>query len=250
MNDKSNSRNKIPKDKPGEFRMVEEGIDLKTQIEYIQKQEFSEDSEYFEIPENVIIQMGKSLLDPNMDIDLRKKVLIMLAHTGNVVAYRQIENYYNHPGNDIKTWTTLAMQECRMFLEMSMNDESVCIVSSGLGGSDNKLRLYFFVLPSSGSLFTEAQQKIIEDEFRILAKELDCVIEKTDRLNKVVGFTVLISYELAPDTLIRGGIEKCNELGNFVLEHYYAGNIGIPDDAEIDRLIKIVLEGEPDDCDL
>jgi hypothetical protein len=44
-------------------------------------------------------------------------------------------------------------------------------------------------------------------------------------------------------TFIDIGIKSCNEFGNFVLEHYYAGNTGIPDKEEIKEIIEIVRNG-------
>jgi len=48
--------------------------------------------------------------------------------------------------------------------------------------------------------------------------------------------------DIAVGSLIETGIIKCNELGNFVFEHYYVTNQGIPDESEIKEIIKIIKE--------
>ena len=59
---------------------------------------------------------------------------------------------------------------------------------------------------------------------------------------KFIGLIVLVPLDVAIGTVIETGINKCNELGNFVFEHYYVTNGKIPELSEIDGIIKIVME--------
>ena len=44
--------------------------------------------------------------------------------------------------------------------------------------------------------------------------------------------------DVAPDTIIMGSIDKCNELGKFIVPHYFITNVEIPSPKEISDIIK------------
>ena len=224
---------------PDTFDILEEGVNFQTQKEYIQ---YSHSFERGELTEAETINLGNILCDSRTTTDAKKKALTLLAHVGTITAFRQIEKYHRHPDKDLKKWTVLALQECKMFLESMLTDQSIGFISSGLGGLKDKLRYYFLVLPVSDKPFTAVQKKIIEDEFAIAAKDLNCDVETVDHSDTYIGLTVLVPMDVAIGTLIETGISMCNELGGFVLEHYYATNMNIPDKKEIEYIIKKVRE--------
>ena len=129
-----------------------------------------------------------------------------------------------------------------MFLESELTDLSTGFISTGLGGLINKLRYYYLILPSSEKGFDTTQNNIIKDEFNIIANELDSLIETIEYSEKFIEFKVLVPLDIAVGNLIETGINKCNELGNFVFEHYYVTNQDIPDREEIKEIIRIVRD--------
>jgi hypothetical protein len=228
---------KFLKSIPDHFDILKEGIDMKTHKEYL---DYSHSFDHGELTEKQTINLGNMLCDARSTIDSKKKIVTLLAHLGTISAFRQIEKYYNQPENDIKNWTALALQECRMFLESSLMDESAGFISTGLGGTNDKLRYYFLVLPLTDKQFTSIQHRLIKDEFLIIAKELKCIVETVDNSDTYVGLTVLVPMNVAIGVFIEKGIQKCNELGEFVFEFYYVTNQDIPDNIEITEIIKIV----------
>jgi len=88
----------------------------------------------------------------------------------------------------------------------------------------------------------QTQKNIIKEEFNLVAKDLYCVVEAVDQSDTFVGLTVLVPMDVAVGTFIETGIKKCNELGDFVFEHYYVTNQEIPDKLEIPDIIKKVKE--------
>lgn len=225
---------------PDEYDILEEGIDVQTQMEYI---DHSHSFDRGELTEIETIGLSSILFDLNASLQSKKKALSLLAHLGTVLAFRQIEKYYQNPDKDLKKWTALALQECKMFLESVLTEESTGFISSGLGGLQDKLRYYFLVLSASDRPFTRTQMNIIKNEFPLIGKDLNSIIELFDFSDTFVGLTVLMPMDVAVGTFIETGIKKCNELGNFVFEHYYVTNQNIPDKAEIIDIIKIVKDG-------
>ncbi len=222
---------------PENFEILQEGIDIETLKEY---SGYSHSFDKGKLSEKDTINLGRALFDKKLPIEARKKILVLLAHLGTIEACRQIEKYGNSPDNDLKQWTLLSLQECRMFLEGSIMDESMGYISSGLGGLDNRMRYYFLVLPLIGASLTQIQKDVIKSEFEIICKGLNSVIENIDFSDTFVGFTVFVPLDVAVGTLIDSGINKCNELGKFVFEYYYVGNTNIPDQKEIEEIIEII----------
>ncbi len=237
MTDKLEDIQKFLENLPDKFDILEDGIDFQTQKEYIKH---SETFDRGELTEKETFSISNILFDKDAPIDKKKKALLLLAHLGTIVAFRQIEEYNKNPDNGLKQWTLLALQECKMFLESTLLDESIGFISSGLGGLDNRLRYYFLVLPSTDRPFTKTEKNIIKDEFPIVCKGLNSILETIDFFDTFVGLTVLVPLDVAVGTVIETGIKKCNELGDFVFEHYYATNQNKPEQSEIIDIINIV----------
>lgn len=239
MKDQDDDIRKFLESMPVKYELLEEGIDIETHMEYL---DYSHSFGHGELTEEQTLNLGNMLVDARIKTEGKKKALGLLAHLGTITAFRQIEKYYHHPENEIRKWTALALQECKMFLESSLTDESWGFISSGLGGTDGKLRYFFLVLPLTDQSFTALQHNVINDEFILLAKELNCVIETVDHSDTCVGITVLIPMDVAIGIFIDKGIQKCNELGNFVFEYYYVTNQEIPDKQDIEEIIRKVRE--------
>lgn len=230
---------------PDKFKIMEKGVDFKTQTEYVeQSHSFGEGT----LTEPMVLKLGQLLNNDRTPLEGKKKALSMLAHVGTVTAFRQLERYIeNGPDKELQQWAGMALAECRMFLENSLEEENCGLIITGMGGIGNTMRYYFMVLPLTDQSFTNLHKDIIRDEFTLVCKSLNTVIEQIDYADHYVGLTILMPPEIAVGNLIDSGIKKCNELGNFVLEYYYVTNMQIPDEHEIGDIIKIVLEGEPGD---
>ena len=241
MKDQIEELQKFLESIPDKIDIMEEGIKLSTQKEYIEHScSFDRGELTEELTEEETIVLGNFLFDENKPLEGKKKILSLLAHLGTIEAFRQIEKYKNHPDNKLKEWTALALHECKMFLEGSLLDESTGYVLSGMGGADNRLRCYYMVLPSSGRPFTKIQKDIIRYEFLQVCKDLNSILESVDFSEASAGLIILVPLDVAFGTVVETGINKCNESGNFLLEDYYATNQNVPDQAEIEDIIRIV----------
>jgi hypothetical protein len=225
---------------PDKFQILEEGIDIEVQKEYLN---YSDGFDRGQLPEEEIEKIGTILFRSEIPSEQKKKGLTILAHVGTISAYKQLNKFYTNADKELKQWSALALQECKMFLESELLEENIGFISTGLGGTRDKLRIYFLVLPINGKTFNQQNHKIIENELSHTAKKLKCEIENFDFQELYTGLTALIPMDVAVATFIDKGIQCCNEFGNFVLEHYYAANTEIPDEKEIEEIIKIVREG-------
>jgi len=228
---------------PQDFSILEEGIDTETQKEYL---DLSVAFGPSELSDEDLKMISTVLNSKKAPLELRKKALLALAHAGSIQAFRELEKFYTVAGKELKQWTALALQECRMFLESFLTDRNFGFITSGLGGVKDKLRIYFLFLSKTKKPFSATQKKIIKDEFELSCGKLKCVIESVDPGENFVAMKILVPMDVAIGTVADSGIVNCNELGDFVLEHYYATNQKIPVGEEIEDIIKIVRgEKEP-----
>lgn len=239
MTDKHDDIREFLNNLPDKYDILEEGIDIQTQKEYI---DHSHTFDRGELTETETLNLSSILFDIKATIETKKKALTLLAHLGTITAFRQIEKYYDNPDKDLRQWTALSLQECKMFLESTLTDQNTGFISSGLGGLKNRLRYYFLILSSTDRPFTTTQKNIIKEELNLVARDLNSIVESVYLSDTFVGLIVLVPMDVAVGTIIETGIKKCNELGNFVFEHYYVTNQEIPDKSEIKDIIKKVKE--------
>ncbi len=75
---------------PDQFEIMEEKIDFRTQNDYI---DYSETFEGGELSKKETLQLSEILFRNDIPIEAKKKGLTILAHTGTILAFRQIEKY-------------------------------------------------------------------------------------------------------------------------------------------------------------
>ncbi|MDR3329330.1 MAG: hypothetical protein LBS63_04390 [Prevotellaceae bacterium] len=225
------------------FHVMEEGVDEDTQREYIDYA--PEDDKLTDVDEQ---PLGDTLFDPTAPLNDKKKALVTLAHVASTTAYRFIEKFYEQADPSLKTWSALALQECRMFLEGKLTGRSMGFISGGMGGVQDKLRYYLVIIPVEGKQFTPTQKKIVKDEFHYMSKKFRCAIETVDiSSDNFVGLTVLIPIDTPVGSYVEASIAQCNELGNFVFDGAYVTNRCIPEEEELYQYIDKVRHMQEDE---
>ena len=209
---------------PENYSILEEQIDIKTQMAYF------ESSKKVKInrPDKIETLAKKELLfDDNISTNQKMEILTSLANLDDVEAYRLIEKYFKHCPPELKDWVTLALQECRMTLESSLLDENQVIISTGLGGKGKKLR-YFTVLASKeGKSFSELQKKLIEKELNFSMKKREGEIEKIEFHDNYSTFLAIVPLNVSIKELINIAIDECNQIGNFISTKFILTNVKI-----------------------
>lgn len=222
---------------------------MSNHIDYIENSH-DEDSSAFS--EKEIEQLGLQLNDPQVDIQLKKKALGILAHRGDTQSYSILKAYSENPDAGLEEWTKFAYGECTMFLHASVcdnddysNDDEW--VFTGVGKNNNMTRIYFMVLPDEGKLLETWHHDIIQKEMTYTAEELNCeCVEWFDCKPHYVGFSLLQPVTISVAKYIDTAIASCNVFGNFLIPEYYAGT-GIPDAEEIEKIIDIVYHGQEEE---
>ena len=212
------------------FSVMETAIDLSLQQEYVN---ISKTIDFDNIDYRELLAESKKLFFENIPIESKKKILIHLAHSGTAESYRTIEKYLKIGQQDLQNWTLLALTECRMFLESSLLENDGGLISTGLGGKDNKLRYYFIISSKNDLPFSKTQRNIIKNSFENISQKFISEIEEIIFRKNYGMLKVLIPMDIAVSEFIEEGIKDCNNKDDFVFFHYYVTNINKPTKNEI-----------------
>ena len=234
---------KILTEKSDSFHIMEEGVGEKIMQEYMVYSKVIPHPQV-DMDDDLTQKMADLLYMPDCPEEWKKKTLVCIAHFGTVLAYQVIEKYKEWD-ESLRSWSALALQECRMFLEGKLTNQSCGFILGALGGVADKLRYYVILIPlNRNDRFTELQKKVIDDEFRYASEQFGCDVEKIDPSpDHYVEITVLIPIKADVQLFIETIVKNCNSIGEFVFDGAYVTNRYIPTKEQIGPLIKKVRDG-------
>ena len=212
-----------------------EGIDLSIQQEY---DRFSETIDINNVDYKEVLKEIKNLFSDNTPTEAKKRILILLAHFGNAESYRIIEKYLKESEENLRDWTLLSLKECRMFLESALLEEEGGIISTGLGGKDNKFRYYFIVSSKDGLTFSETDKNTLKREFETISQKYNSEIEEINFEPNYAILRTLIPMDFAAGEVIEEGIRECNKVDDFLYFHYYLTNVRKPSNEEVFKYLE------------
>ncbi|MCD4792533.1 MAG: hypothetical protein K8R54_04815 [Bacteroidales bacterium] len=216
------------------FQIFEEGIDLETQIEFEKLTKSFFEKDFQEIDINTA---EKNLYDTSFSETDKKEILISLSFSDDVKAYRLIEKFRTNSNNTLKEWSALSLQKSRAHIEHSLSNEDKVYISSGLGGSGDKLR-YFLVFSATKDItFTDFHKKIVKKEIDFTLTKFDGVTENITFYDYFVTVVCLIPIHISLDQIFKNILDECNELGNFMSDKVIATNTEKIDEETIVKIL-------------
>jgi hypothetical protein len=207
------------RDKDDEIRIIEEGI---------RPEIFSEFFHYLEDENEFAIIRS----DP-------KAEFVRLAKDGSIESFRRIERMIEQ-GNldgDARDFALTALNYCRFRIENDLLDVPMDMISGGLGGTANKMRIYVAV--AGKEVITEEYFELTKIAFKKAAEERDSLLEEGKLHSFYISLILLGSFDYAIGDIIEAGISLCE----FLQSEYYATNVEIP----TDDIIRDWLDGKLDD---
>ncbi len=196
--------------------------------ERIRPEIFSEFFHYLE-DENALSKIGS---DP-------KSEYVRLAKDGSIESFRRIERMIElgNLSGDARDFALTALNYCRFKVENDLLDVPMDMISGGLGGVENKMRI--FVAVAGKDELTEGCFELTKIAFKKAADERDSLLEDAKFHSFYISLIILGSFDYAIGDIIEAGLRQCE----FLQSDYYSTNVEIPTD---DR-IRDWLDGKLDD---
>ena len=198
---------------PENFSILEEQIDVELQMEYFNynrdiKAKFSV---------GLILQRQTDLFNPEITIDEKKNLLVLLAAQEKVEAFRTIEKYAKNPDPELREWSILALQESRMVIQSSLMDEQQVYISTGLGGKEQKLRYFVvFICQENIQKYSAVHRKLIRTELEYALKNNSGILEEISYEKDLAIALLLLPVKSDIQGFFSGIINECNQYGDFI----------------------------------
>ena len=222
----------------GHFHILEQRVPVELQMEYFKySEQVRKERAKPDLNDMDYTAFRESLSNPESTTDYKKYILSMLATSREVKAYRMLEDYVQHPDEDVSNWAYMALMESRISLESELSDEKQIYISTGLGGKGEKLRFYVLMLSRDRKPFLENQRKVIEREFAYFLPKADCEIERLTIGEQYVELVFLIPVRADIKLTLDKVINECNQYGDFLSDIFTITNVKELTEQEVTDII-------------
>ena len=222
----------------GHFHILEQRVPVELQMEYFKySEQVRKERAKPDLNDMDYTAFRESLSNPESTTDYKKYILSMLATSREVKAYRMLEDYVQHPDEDVSNWAYMALMESRISLEWELSDEIQIYISTGLGGKGEKLRFYVLMLSRDRKPFLEYQRKVIEREFAYFLPKADCEIERLTIGEQYVELVFLIPVRADIKLTLDKVINECNQYGDFLSDIFTITNVKELTEQEVTYII-------------
>ncbi len=232
--------------KGGNISVLEEEIDIEMQRDYFN---YSKEIMKRSGKRNVLYE--KSLLiDAHTTFEKKKEILSTLAKLDEPEAYRAIQAYKDIVEEDLKDWTTLALQESKMVLETSLLGKAPIFISTGLGGKGTNLRYYLVFVGKEEKEFEHWQKDLINKELSYKLKSHGGEVESSEVFIDRYCVTFFLPLSVNVKDVISSVVSECNEFGDFLMHSFIVTNIKKIEGEELQKMIEEYRckNNEGDDC--
>ena len=222
----------------GHFHILEQRVPVELQMEYFKySEQVRKERAKPDLNDMDYTAFRESLSNPESTTDYKKYILSMLATSREVKAYRMLEDYVQHPDEDVSNWAYMALMESRISLESELSDEKQIYISTGLGGKGEKLRFYVLMLSRDRKPFLEYQRKVIEREFAYFLPKAVCEIERLTIGEQYVELVFLIPVRADIKLTLDKVINECNQYGDFLSDIFTITNVKELTEQEVTDII-------------
>ncbi|MBN2890234.1 MAG: hypothetical protein JXL97_00065 [Bacteroidales bacterium] len=234
----------------GKVRIIEAIVDPDLQVEYL---EFASKVRK-DIDEEEVIENSDKIFDSEVDIEEKKRLIVLMASIDDVNLYRKLEKYIDLAEDELKSWVLIAHQECQTVIQSSLLEENQILVSTGLGGKGQKMRFFIVLQVDPKQEITESQREIIRKEINYAFSKFNCDIENIEFKEFFCTLVGLFPFEVEIEDVFNDIILESNNLGVNLTDKFIVTNVRIHtlDETEdlireLDEKAKQEKEGELDD---
>ncbi|MDR2057369.1 MAG: hypothetical protein LBP83_03630 [Dysgonamonadaceae bacterium] len=215
----------------GNLHVLKTSVPVEKQIEYFH---YSEEVRKNKKNESVDKQID-ILNSVNASSKETKYAMTFLAISGDVKAYRALENYNREHKGDLDDWATLSLLQAKITLETEFLDEKQIFISTGLGGEGRRLRFFSFFKSSGLKPFSDYQRKLIEREIPFYIHKYNGILE--EQKIEETYFTIIFLIDLLVDikNMLLDAVNECNQYGNFISTSFIITNVKIFNEKDIQK---------------
>ena len=206
----------------GNLHVLEASVPVEKQMEYFRYSEKVREHSQNQTVEGQI----DALNSDQSSIEEMRYAMAFLAISGDVKAYRALENYNKDTKNKLlNDWSKMALLQARITLDSELSDEKQVFISTGLGGEGSKLRFYAFFKSEGLRTFSDYQRNLIEKEIPFHIQRYYGKVEEIQIEDNYFSIVFLIELQVDLKTMFLNALAECNEYGNFIQTSFVITNV-------------------------
>jgi len=212
----------------GQLHFLETNVPVEKQMEYFRYSEnIRNDSRQTSVEEQ-----AKVLFTPESSPKELKYALAYLAISGDIKAFRAIENYNKDHTDD---WAAMSLLQAKITLESELSDEKQIFISTGLGGKDDKLRFSALFKSNFLKTFSKYQRDLIEQEIPYSIEHQGGEVEEIKIAENYFTILFLVDFQVDIKRMFENAIFECNQFGDFINNSFIITNVKEFSEEEIQR---------------
>ena len=219
------------------LNILEEEVDIKVQKEYFEMlNSLARETKNYQALSKQYLENINDLFDENITLEIKKRMLVVLATLDEVTVYRAIENF-SKQASPLQKWSIIALQQSRILLQSTLLDDPGIFISTGLGGHGLLLRyfcVFFYKIPEHLPAY---QQNILNNETEAAIHKAKGQVEFMEFKKKYATTLLLLPLTTELRSLFTGIIDECNEFGHFLHENMIITNVKKLSEEEIHQLL-------------
>ncbi|MDR0505891.1 MAG: hypothetical protein LBH32_03605 [Dysgonamonadaceae bacterium] len=171
---------------------------------------------------------------PNTNKEDMKFSMVILAISGDVKAFRALEDYNKNCNNSLlKDWAAMSLLQAKIILESELSDNKQIFISTGLGGEGRRIRFFAFFKSSTLEPFSDYQRKLIEKEMSFYINKYDGILEEQKIEDNYFTMLFLLDIIYNVGCLLSQAVEECNQFGDFISNNFIISNVKLLDEKDI-----------------
>ncbi len=194
------------------------------------------------IDKKQILERKDELFLPTLGKEEKKRLIIQLANTDEVQAYQTLKKFSETAEEELQDFIKIALQESRALLQSTILGEPSILITSMLGGKDNKLRYFAMIFKNDMQEFTPWQKNIIEKEITFWLEQNDGESEEIKINKNFASLVFLFPYNHLPQIKIQELIRNINYFGNFLKEKFMIRNDKILSQEESQEIAEKIIK--------
>ncbi|NDW18611.1 hypothetical protein D0T53_06740 [Dysgonomonas sp. 216] len=217
------------------FHIIEEVIPIEEQMRYFEYASHIREQQGY-IDKGYLIAL---LFSPDIRLEEKRYALTTLAGLTDISAFRALETYHSSPLEpELASWSAMAYIESKILLESDISGEKQILVSTGLGGVDDKLRFFAVIVTKNREFYSDLQKEILEREFRFEAERKNIIVEQFTFVGNHVKVLLLADLKHDLKAIIHKVVDECNEFGDFLDDKFLLTNLKQIEEEDLQRLLK------------
>ena len=195
------------------IQIIEHISDPQVAVDYFMYCAYKRDED---LDPDIVLEQAPQLFSDQLTLEQKKELIANLAIIDKIEAHNFLKQYIENPDPQLTDWASVALQENTARLQSALLNEPQLIITSTLGGKNNKLRYFAIVYTKNFTPLQDWQTQLIEKELNFAFDKTGVELEQIQFGQFFANLVLLVPLDVELYQILTNTITKINELGDFL----------------------------------